>query len=101
VRDGWWEEGYNSRNGWAVGGGPERAFSADEDKEDAESIYRLLEEEIIPLFYARDRAMLPHKWIEKSKESICSVVPHFCARRMMKEYADNIYIPTIKSQHGA
>jgi starch phosphorylase len=98
VRDGWWEEAYNGRNGWAVGGGPERAYSADEDKEDAESIYRLLEEEIIPLFYSRDRTMLPHKWIEKSKESICSVMPQFCARRMMKEYADNVYIPTIKSQ---
>jgi starch phosphorylase len=100
VRDGWWEEGYNGRNGWAVGGGLERAYSAEEDQEDAESIYRLLEEEIIPLFYARDRTMLPHKWIEKSKESICSVVPQFSARRMMKEYADNIYIPAIKAQSG-
>lgn len=101
VRDGWWEEGYNGRNGWAVDGGPERAYSEDEDNADAESIYRLLEEEIIPLFYARDRTMLPHKWIEKSKESICSITPQFSARRMMKEYVDNIYIPVIKAQSGA
>jgi len=100
VRDGWWAEGYNDRNGWAVGGGPEKAYSVEEDKEDADSIYRLLEEEIIPLYYNRDRAMLPHKWIEKSKESICSTVPNFCARRMMKEYVDNIYVPTIRARTG-
>jgi len=101
VRDGWWEEGYNSRNGWAVGGGLDKAYTPEEDAEDAESIYRLLEEEIIPLYYMRDRTMIPHKWIEKSKESICSVLPQFSARRMMKEYADNIYIPAIKAQYGA
>lgn len=98
VRDGWWHEGYNGRNGWAIGGGSGQAYTDAEDAEDAESLYHLLEKEIIPLYYSRDRDTIPHKWIEKSKESICSVTPYFCARRMMKEYVDSIYIPAIKGQ---
>ncbi len=55
VRDGWWEEGYNGENGWAIGAGPEAANSPDQDKNDAESLYRLLEEKVVPLYYQQDR----------------------------------------------
>ena len=98
VRDGWWYEAYDSKNGWAIGGGPERAYSGEEDKEDAESIYSLLEDEIVPMYYSRDRDGMPRKWIAKSKESICTIAPQFCARRMVKEYTDNIYIPSAQSK---
>ncbi|MEA1958195.1 MAG: alpha-glucan family phosphorylase [Chloroflexota bacterium] len=98
VRDGWWHEGFNGKNGWTIGGGPEMAGAEDEDSEDADDIYRLLEDEIVPLYYERDRHGIPHGWVEKCKESISSVAPYYCGRRMLKEYTDRIYIPTAISQ---
>jgi glycogen phosphorylase len=89
VRDGWWEEGYNGSNGWAIGAGPEGAGSPDQDKNDAESLYRLLEEEIVPLYYQHDRRGIPHGWIKMIKKSMSTLIPHFCATRMVKEYIQN------------
>lgn len=87
VRDGWWYEGYNGKNGWAIGPETVPSDPNEEERLDAESIYRLLEEEVVPLHYERDRNGVPHGWIRMVKESIRSVVPAFSARRMMKEYA--------------
>jgi len=98
VRDGWWHEGYNGKNGWAIGGEEPVQKTEDEDAQDSESIYQLLEKEIVPLYYARDRSGVPHGWVRMVKESMLSIVPPFCARRMMKEYAEHMYIPIIKSQ---
>ncbi len=92
VRDGWWHEGYNGANGWAIGSGPGTYSPEEEDKMDSEAIYRLLEEEIVPLYYDRDRSNVPHGWVRVVKEAIRSVEPNFCARRMVKEYADQMYI---------
>jgi glycogen phosphorylase len=91
VRDGWWEEGYNGTNGWAIGGGPEMAFSPEQDKADSESIYRLLEEEIVPSYYRQDRAGVPHEWIKVVKQAMSSVMPNFCSARMVKEYTSKMY----------
>ena len=91
VRDGWWDEGFSGRNGWAIGGGPEAAFTAEQDDDDAEAIYNLLEKEIVPLYYNQDRFGIPHGWINMLKESICSIMPGFSATRMVKEYARNLY----------
>lgn len=91
VRDGWWYEGYNGANGWAIGAGPEAAYSPDQDKNDAESLYKLLEEEIIPLYYDQDWNGVPHGWIKKVKESIASIMPRFSACRMVKEYTSKLY----------
>jgi starch phosphorylase len=95
VRDGWWHEGYNGNNGWAIGGDANTPKPADEDAADAESLYRLLEEEIVPLYYARDRRGVPHGWVRMIKEAMRSIIPAFCARRMMKEYTENMYVPAI------
>ena len=92
VRDGWWDEAYNGKNGWSINGGPEFA-DKEQDATDAESIYRLLEEQIVPLFYERDRDGIPHGWINCVKEAFRTVVPHFCARRMLKEYTEKMYLP--------
>ena len=92
VRDGWWDEAYNGQNGWSINGGPEFA-DREQDAADAESIYQLLEGEIVPLFYERDRDGVPHGWIRYVKEAFRTVVPHFCARRMLKEYATKMYVP--------
>jgi len=96
VRDGWWYEGYNGSNGWAIGDGGEARDPQDEDTSDAASLYHLLEEEIIPLYYQRDRAFVPHGWLRVVKEAIGSIVPYFCARRMLKEYVEQMYIPAAR-----
>ena len=93
VRDGWWYEGYNGTNGWVIGDEVEAYDPVDEDRADAESLYCLLEEEIVPLYYQRDRAGVPRGWLHMVKEAIGSIVPIFCTRRMLKEYIEQMYIP--------
>jgi starch phosphorylase len=92
VRDGWWDEGYDEENGWAIGAGPEVGGLPEQDANDAEAIYRLLEDKIVPLYYAQDRTGIPHEWIQMMKKSICSVMPRFSACRMGKEYTDRLYL---------
>jgi starch phosphorylase len=96
VRDGWWYEGYNGANGWAIGDEVEAYDPMAEDKSDAEAIYSLLEERIVPLYYERDRNGVPHGWVRMIKEAINSIVPRFCARRMLKEYIEQMYIPAVR-----
>ncbi len=96
VPDGWWLEGYNAGNGWAVGS-PDIAVSPEEeDKSDAEALYRLLEDEIVPLYYVRDVHGVPRRWVAMIKETMRSTVPVFCARRMMKDYIEKLYRPTVQ-----
>jgi len=96
VRDGWWSEGYNGVNGWIIGDDV-AANPEEEDRSDAEALYRLLEEEIIPLYYDQDRSGVPHEWIRMVKETVSSIVPNYCARRMLKEYTERMYIPAVQS----
>jgi glycogen phosphorylase len=88
ILDGWWLEGYNGKNGWA--------FEGRGDDADAESIYNLLEKEIVPLFYQEDEHGMPVGWVKTMKEAIKSTAPHFSARRMVKEYAIKIYQHALK-----
>jgi starch phosphorylase len=87
VLDGWWIEGFNGANGWAIGD-PTRALDSPEaqDETDAQSLYSLLENEVVPLFYQREADGIPHAWLAKSAEAIRTITPAFCARRMLKEY---------------
>jgi starch phosphorylase len=96
VRDGWWYEGYNGTNGWSIGNEVEAYDPREEDNSDAEALYHLLEKEIVPLYYQRDRAGVPHGWIHMVKEAIGSIVPVFCTRRMLKEYVEQMYIPAAR-----
>ena len=91
VRDGWWQEGYNEANGWAIGPGPEAALSDKQDEMDAESLYRLLEEEVVPLYHDRDRTGVPHGWIRVVKEAMRSAITRFSACRMMIDYTEKMY----------
>jgi starch phosphorylase len=96
VLDGWWAEGFNGNNGWAIG---EREVDPQiEDETDAASLYRLLEEEIAPLYYERDRRGVPHGWIKVAKNAIRTITPFFSARRMLKEYTNNLFAPTVKGE---
>jgi starch phosphorylase len=96
VRDGWWYEGYNGTNGWAIGGEVETYDPREEDESDAAALYRLLEKEIVPLYYQQDRNGVPHDWVHMVKEAIGSIVPRFCTRRMLKEYVEQMYIPAAR-----
>jgi len=98
VPDGWWHEGYNGRNGWLIGDSPDTFNTDTEDRTDAEAIYHMLEEEIIPLYYSRDVHGVPYDWIRMVKESIISIAPVFCARRMLKEYTEQMYVPAARSR---
>ena len=71
-------------------------MTLEEDQKDAESLYSLLENEIIPLYYERDRLGVPHRWIKVSKEAIRTVSPGFSACRMMKEYTQKMYLPSVR-----
>jgi starch phosphorylase len=92
VRDGWWDEAYNGLNGWAIGAGPEGAHALDQDKLDAESVYDLLENNAVPLFYEQDHNGIPHRWVKMIKESILSILPRFSTTRMVKDYARRLYL---------
>jgi starch phosphorylase len=95
VRDGWWYEGYNGKNGWAIGEPPEDLEVHYDDTADAESLYQLLEQQIVPLYYERGPNGLSHGWIQMARESLRSVVPAYSARRMLKEYAQKMYAPAL------
>jgi glycogen phosphorylase len=96
VLDGWWEEGYNGANGWAIGSpnGPEDP--EEQDHLDAMSLYLTLEEEVVPLFYQRDRDGIPRGWVQVMREAIRSNAPQFSMRRMVKQYTELLYIKALQ-----
>ena len=96
VPDGWWHEAYDGSNGWSIGDDIEKASNAEEDSADAESLYRLLEEKVVPLYYDRNRHGLPQSWLAMMKRSVRSIAPVFCSRRMLKEYCEQMYLPAAR-----
>ena len=98
VLDGWWAEGYNGANGWAIGGGEEFSQQEDQDRADAQSLYQLLEDEIVPLYYNRDRDGVPRGWVEIMREAIRSNAPQYSMMRMVKEYTTSLYLPALRSE---
>jgi starch phosphorylase len=91
ILDGWWREGYNGKNGWAIGSDDSHPDQQFQDDLDAESLYDTLENEIIPLFYERSADNMPVEWISRMKESIRTLAPDFSMRRMVKSYAKDMY----------
>lgn len=99
VLDGWWREGYNGQNGWAIGKDMDYDDTQKQDEADAESLYDVLENEIIPLYYQiRSSDGLPGDWIARMKESIRTLAPQFSMRRMVKEYSERLYLPAMQRQ---
>ncbi|HVS20488.1 MAG TPA: alpha-glucan family phosphorylase [Pyrinomonadaceae bacterium] len=92
VFDGWWLEGYDGQNGFAIGDLSELADD-EADRRDAESMYRVLEGEIVPRYYDRDADGIPRRWIAMMKRAIQTLVPAFNSDRMVAEYAERIYQP--------
>jgi starch phosphorylase len=97
VLDGWWCEGYNGNNGWAIGSEIQNGTVEFQNEVDSSSLYQLLENQIIPLYYAKPDGKLPLAWLQLMRESIRSVTPVFNTHRMLKEYAERLYIPATKS----
>jgi len=93
IWDGWWIEGYNGKNGWTFG---KKEIQGDRDGADAKAIYDLLENEIIPLYYADSADGLPHGWVKVMKEAIKSAGSKFSALRMVKEYITKFYADALK-----
>jgi glycogen phosphorylase len=90
VLDGWWAEGYDGSNGWALDGSIDDDHAA-QDARHAGELYRLLEDEIVPEFYERDDAGIPVAWIERVRRSMRTLIPAFSATRMVSEYEQKIY----------
>ena len=91
VLDGWWAEGYDGTNGWAIDGGHPGESEQAQDGRHAYALYDLLEHEVKPLFYDRDGDGIPHGWLDKVKASLLTNGPRFSAARMVEEYASTIY----------
>ncbi len=96
VLDGWWDEGYNGKNGWSIGGRESSPDEGAQDWADAQDLYRLLENEIVPKYYDRDKAGLPLGWLEIMKESMASTIWEFSTSRMLQEYVEKLYLPAAK-----
>jgi starch phosphorylase len=96
ILDGWWREGYNGYNGWAIGNDMDYDNPDIQDEMDSKSLYDILEGEIIPSYY-QDRTAddLPVEWLARMKECMRTLAPQFSMRRMVKEYTEDLYIPAI------
>ncbi len=90
VLDGWWAEAYDGTNGWAIDGTPDPDDET-KDTRDAAALFDLLEQEVVPLFYARDAGGIPHGWLARVKASLRTIGPRFCAARMLADYVRTIY----------
>lgn len=93
VLDGWWAEAYRPGAGWAIGDGQEYVHTGYQDSVEAECLYSLLEEEVVPLFYHRDADGLPRGWLAMMKNSIRILAPAFSGDRMIKQYSERFYLP--------
>jgi starch phosphorylase len=98
IGDGWWAEGFTGNNGWVIDGGAPPDNPDATDGADANALYRLLEEEVVPAYYDRDARGISRRWMAVVKEAIRTVAPRFSARRMVKEYGERMYAPAINAR---
>jgi glycogen phosphorylase len=92
ILDGWWPEGYNKKNGWALGGEQFPGNRKKQDDYDAKAIYETLEGQVVPLFYSRDKGGVPQKWVKMMAESMRSICAQFSTHRMVAEYVKDYYL---------
>ncbi|MBM9511906.1 alpha-glucan family phosphorylase [Desulfogranum marinum] len=91
--DGWWAEAYDPEVGWSLGDGQEHDHDAAWDAVEAEELYMLLEEEVVPAFYTRDEKGIPTAWMARMRQSLARLTPMFSCNRMAREYTEDYYIP--------
>lgn len=93
ILDGWWNEAFNGVNGFAIGNGSTHASNEIMDRRDAESLYEVLEQQVVPLFYDRDVDNLPQHWIDRMMNSISTLAWRFSSNRMVMDYTNLCYVP--------
>jgi len=97
--DGWWAEAYTPEVGWALGDGQEHGDDPAWDAVEADALYDLLEREVIPEFYARDKNGIPTAWVKRMRESMAQLAPRFSAHRTVREYTEQHYLPAATAYH--
>lgn len=99
VLDGWWAEGYDGSNGWAIPPSPNNGNDAERDRQDARTLYEILQDDVIPLYYRRDENLgYSPGWVQICKRSMASILPRFNSNRLLHDYACNYYGPA--AAHG-
>jgi starch phosphorylase len=101
VLDGWWDEGWTGDNGWAIGGRDTNPDEGAQDWADAQDLYRILEQELIPAYYDREGDAPPERWIQVMRNAISSNIWRFSTTRMLHEYVEDLYLPRDDRTHGA
>jgi starch phosphorylase len=91
--DGWWAEAYTPEVGWAIGDGREHGDDPSWDASEAETLYGLLEKEVVPEFYGRDGSGIPRRWAARMRASMAQLTPTFSANRVVRQYTDERYLP--------
>ncbi|MES2171583.1 MAG: alpha-glucan family phosphorylase, partial [Actinomycetota bacterium] len=97
ILDGWWAEFYDEENGWAIPSADSAGDSAERDKLEANSLYDLIEYQIAPRFYDRDRDAVPKRWVESIRHTLSTLSPELSANRMVREYVERLYLPAAAS----
>jgi len=92
ILDGWWREGYDGTNGFAIGDDSHPSSVEEQDRLDSENLYRTLTEQVIPCFYERDADGIPRQWIAKIRRAMATLVPQYNTWRMVQEYARKFYL---------
>ncbi len=93
--DGWWQEGFDGLSGWAISPAGD---TEDADAADVERFYRLLEEQVVPLYHTRNDAGVPIGWVDKMRHALRLAGSHFTARRMVQNYVQEYYAPAIRGE---
>ena len=95
--DGWWAEAYRPEVGWAIGDGREHGEDPAQDAQEAEQLYHLLEQEVIPAFYDRGPDGIPGAWVQRMRASMAELTPRFSTNRMVREYVERLYLPAAQA----
>ncbi|MBI3415766.1 MAG: alpha-glucan family phosphorylase [Verrucomicrobia bacterium] len=93
ILDGWWREGYDGTNGFAIGDDSHPDSIELQDQRDSENLFQTLTEEVMPLFYARDANGIPRQWLQRIRRAMVTLVPQFTTWRMVQEYTQKYYLP--------
>jgi starch phosphorylase len=95
--DGWWAEAYTPEVGWGFGGPREGVDEATRDRLDAEALYAILEDRVVPAFYERNGSGIPTAWTKRMRQSMATLTPQFSSNRMMREYVQQYYLPAAEA----
>ena len=101
VADGWWPEGYDGENGWVIGRRESYNDDGQQDREDAQALYTLLEDTVVPLFHAREGSAPPPAWVARMRRSIATIGPAFSGQRMVRDYVEQAYAPAARAGRAA